>query len=660
MDIEILLVNQNDTPALDSGELSDKLAENGFTLTYITPVDFKSKKIISALDKCADNNEKPSVVIIANALSDKGADSFKKHFSEVVAQAEKAEKPKAPKDYWKKRTKALKNAEKLKLSDERVQEIKDSFKLYRKKSKIFNLGDLGNGCKGFCFMYKGMKVTALPQKKYSLNNIDDMILAAAQKTVEVFENNEAEYPGGFSKVEYVPPKKGLKYRFIPMRGDSGKEIARKSVAIVSLIVFVGALSMLFYNMVYLSYQNKEKMNDIQMIYHNTTDDNTSQGGDKKPSEEEKVDWAKLKDINKEIVGWIQINDTGIDYPVLYHEGDSRSSQYYLYRDYRGNPDDWGSVFIDYRSTESTKSKNVIMHGHHMNDGTMFAGMLKYGRYSIDMDFYKKAPTITFNTPEENATYKIISVFKTNTLSSHGEFFNYMIGSFQNDKDFMNYVYNVRVRSMVNCPVDVNEDDSLITLSTCSYEYTDFRTVIVARKVRNGESAKVDVSQASANNNAVWPQVYYDRNGGTRPKVTDFCTAYEAGQIDWYSGDYDFKDQKVVEATTAPATTDAQGNTVKPTQQPTTAQPTTKAKVYVTVKFINYDGTQISEQKVEVGKSAKAPADPVKPSDDYYDYVFKGWQLDFSKVYSDMTIAPNFEPVLKQQATDAPAEEVAAE
>ena len=192
-------------------------------------------------------------------------------------------------------------------------------------------------------MYKGMKVTALPQKKYSLNNIDDMILAAAQKTVEVFENNEAEYPGGFSKVEYVPPKKGLKYRIIPMRGDSGKEIARKSVAIVSLVVFVGALSMLFYNMVYLSYQDKEKMNDIQMIYHNTTDDNISQGGDKKPSEEEKVDWAKLKDINKEIVGWIQINDTGIDYPVLYHEGDSRSSQYYLYRDYRGNPDDWGSL-----------------------------------------------------------------------------------------------------------------------------------------------------------------------------------------------------------------------------------------------------------------------------------------------------------------------------
>ena len=102
-------------------------------------------------------------------------------------------------------------------------------------------------------------------------------------------------------MEYVPPRKGFKYRFIPMRGDSGKDVARKSVALVSLAVFIGALSMLFYNMVYLSYQNKEKMNDIQMIYHNTTDNSSSQEGDKKPTEEEKVDWAKLKDINKEIV-----------------------------------------------------------------------------------------------------------------------------------------------------------------------------------------------------------------------------------------------------------------------------------------------------------------------------------------------------------------------
>ena len=129
----------------------------------------------------------------------------------------------------------------------------------------------------------------------------------------------------------------------------------------------------------------------------------------------------------------------------------------------------------------------------MNDGSMFGNLMKYGSTSGNLDFYKESPTIEFDTPEGNADYKIISVFKTNTLSSQGEFFNYMVGDFQNEKDFMNYVYNVRIRSLINCPVDVNEDDQLLTLSTCSYEFTEFRTVVVARKVRGGESSKVNVS-----------------------------------------------------------------------------------------------------------------------------------------------------------------------
>ena len=71
-----------------------------------------------------------------------------------------------------------------------------------------------------------------------------------------------------------------------------------------------------------------------------------------------------------------------------------------------------------------------------------------------------------------------------------------------------------------------------------------------------------------------------------------------------------------------------------------------------VTFINYDGSFIENQTIEHGKAAKAPADPVKPSDDYYDYVFKGWGLDFKKVTSDMTIAPIFEPVLKPEYRNA--------
>lgn len=242
------------------------------------------------------------------------------------------------------------------------------------------------------------------------------------------------------------------------------------------------------------------------------------------------------------------------------------------------------------------------------------------------------------------------MFKTNTLTAHGDFFNYMISDFENDKDFMNYVYNVRVRSLFNCPVDVNEDDELVTLSTCSYEFTNFRTVVVARKVRAGESTKVDVSKASLNKNAVWPQVYYSSYGGTRPTVTDFDTAYKKGQITWYDGDYSFKNQKVTKKTEATTATDTKGQVV--TQKP---QPTTEAKVYCNVTFLNYDGSALSTQKVEYGKSAVVPKTvPKKPSDEYYTYTFEGWDTtyDYTKVTANLSIAPKFKATLKPEYANA--------
>ena len=336
-----------------------------------------------------------------------------------------------------------------------------------------------------------------------------------------------------------------------------------------------------------------------------------------------INWGELENINKEIVGWIRINDTKIDYPVLWHKDDNANNQFYLNHNYKSKKDSYGSIFLDYSCTNGTDSKNIVLHGHHMNDGSMFAGLMDYGGTEGNLDFYKKHPTIEFDTPQGDGVYKIISVFKTNT--AHGEPFNYMVGNFQNDKDFMDYVYNVRVRSLINCPVETNEDDTLLTLSTSSYEYTNFRTVVVARKVRTGEDSSVDTEKAAKNDNAVWPEVHYSTRGGTRPEVTDFCTAYEKKQLDWYDGNYDFN------STSASSSSGAESHSVT---------------------FINYDGSFIEKQTVEDGKAAKAPADPVKPSDDYYDYVFKGWGLDFSKVTSDMTIAPVFEPVLKPEYRNA--------
>lgn len=617
--------------------MENKLSDNGFKLSAVKETSLTPSRIKALLNSYASAESKPDIAVITEALTTADSTSFKKYFAEIVAAAERSENKNtpAPKDYWKQRNKAFGEAKKRGASDEELEQLEEQYKIYRKKSKIFNLNDFGNGYKGYCFMYKGIRVAVLPKVSLTGAELDDMVCLACVRTKQNFENSAEDYPDGFSKLEYIPPKTGFVNQFIPRKGDGGGEICRKCVAIASFLVFMVALSLLFYNMVFLNIKNAELNGEIQRIAHGIDD-----SGDKKPQVDDQINWGKLLKINDEIVGWIQLDGTKVDYPVLWHKSDDRNGQFYLAHNYKGEYDSFGSIFLDYRCTKGTDSKNVVIHGHHMNDGSMFGDLMKYGGTTGNLDFYKKAPTIEFDTPDGNGTYKIISVFKTNTLSSHGEFFNYMVGNFQNEKDFMNYVYNVRVRSLFNCPVTVNEDDELITLSTCSYEYTNFRTVVVARKVRVGESEKVDVKKASLNKNAVWPQVHY--SGGSRPEVTDFCTSYDKGQIKWYDGDYDFKNQKVktpvAEATTA---TNKSGQVV-------TQKPTAPPKVYCTVKFLNYDGSVMETQKVEYGKAAKAPKNPVKPSDEYYDYTFKKWQLDFSKVTCNMTIAPTFEPTLKPQ------------
>ena len=171
----------------------------------------------------------------------------------------------------------------------------------------------------------------------------------------------------------------------------------------------------------------------------------------------------------------------------------------------------------------------------MNDGSMFQNLMGYGKYTADMSFYNDHPTIEFDTPDGDAVYKIISVFKTSTLDAHGDFFNYLVGSFESDAEFMNYVYLVRARSLINTGVTCNEKDQLLTLSTCSYEYSEFRTVVVARKTRVGEDSSVDTSRASANPNPLWPDVYYGFDDSKKPKVTTFKTESKNGRISWYDG-----------------------------------------------------------------------------------------------------------------------------
>lgn len=409
-------------------------------------------------------------------------------------------------------------------------------------------------------------------------------------------------------------------RFVPVKSDSGKEKFRKVVLDIALIVFIVVAIILINVCIIQPWLNNKKYDELRDIFNKPSIvEETNENGEV-VKKEENHNWEDLKKINSDIIGWIKIDNTVIDYPVLYNKDDNDDYQYYLYKDFYKNYSGYGSIFCDYRSNKAADSKNVILHGHHMNDGSMFQNLMYYGTMSGDLGFYKSTPIIHFNTPAGDADYKIISVFKTNTLDSHGDFFNYLIGSFESDAEFMNYVYLVRERSLIDTPVTVNENDQLLTLSTCSYEYSEFRTVVVARKVREGESNKVDVDKASLNSNPLWPDVYYGGNLSAKPKVSTFSKAYKAGEISWYDGKGNLKgkermftlhDDDPIEPTSSTERVSSDRDETTPEEtnsQVSQQEETQKPKVVDTSIYFDYSSMTMNVDDVETLKVNWNPSD----------------------------------------------------
>jgi sortase B len=307
------------------------------------------------------------------------------------------------------------------------------------------------------------------------------------------------------------------------------------LAIVA-IVFGISLFMILREVVFLPAQSdslNEELRTIARAEVTTSEDTSSKDEEDEEAERESdVDFKALRKVNSDIVGWIQVPNTVIDYPVLQSSEDD--PEYYLYRDYKRQDTKYGSVFLNALNSVDLSERNskcMTLYGHHMNDGRMFAAILQFA----DLDFYCTTPTFTFDTYESTGDWKIISVFKTNIRSDQGEVFEYVRPDFADDEDFLNFVYQVRIRSIIDTPVTVNEDDQLVVLSTCSYEYDDFRTVVVARKVRDGESTAVNTKKASYNSAPLYPDCWYS-SGGSKPSYPEtFAKALKKGVVDWYDG-----------------------------------------------------------------------------------------------------------------------------
>ena len=185
---------------------------------------------------------------------------------------------------------------------------------------------------------------------------------------------------------------------------------------------------------------------------------------------------KLKSQNSDIVGWLEIENTNINYPVL----QGTDNEYYMTHNYKKEKSKNGSIFLSNEYDWSIPSSNLLIYGHNLNNGTMFQELLKYA----DESFYIEHPIIHFTTTKEDAKYEIISVFKSRVYyqSEENVFRYYYFINANSEEEYNQFVSDAKKASLYNIDATAKYGDQLITLSTCSYHVKDGRFAVVGRKI----------------------------------------------------------------------------------------------------------------------------------------------------------------------------------
>ena len=207
-------------------------------------------------------------------------------------------------------------------------------------------------------------------------------------------------------------------------------------------------------------KNKDIMSEIKenVVINNEMDSN---------NEEYKIDFSKLKQKNSDAIAWIKVNGTDIDFPVV--KGTDNS--YYLTHNFDKEKNKAGWIFADYRNKFDGTDKNIIIYGHNMKNGSMFASLkdvIKEEWYNNENNKY-----IALITENENCKYQVFSVYQTETEEYYLQ---------TNISNFMEFVEKIKGRSKKDFNVDIKETDSILTLSTCA-DNTKYRVVLHAVKVK---------------------------------------------------------------------------------------------------------------------------------------------------------------------------------
>ena len=190
-------------------------------------------------------------------------------------------------------------------------------------------------------------------------------------------------------------------------------------------------------------------------------------------------YTALYGENTDLVGWIMIDNTVINYPVMQTPNDP---DFYLHQNFRKEEASSGMIYIDGNCRMDGTSRNLLIYGHHMRNGAMFASLQRYDSKS----YYLSHPYVMFNTLDETAVYQVVAAFKQPAVTVDESFKNMLLA--ETDEEFNRLLAYANAHRFYDTGVTMDSSDRLITLTTCEYTQGDGRFFVIAKKIMS-ESGK---------------------------------------------------------------------------------------------------------------------------------------------------------------------------
>ena len=216
----------------------------------------------------------------------------------------------------------------------------------------------------------------------------------------------------------------------------------------------------------------------------TTDPSTGEtvATDPKPTEPPEptepqilLEYLPFYEMNSDMVGWITIPDTKVNYPVMQTPD---HPDYYLKKNFYKQSSDWGAIYAREACDINKPSDNITLYGHHMKDGSMFAQLSNFQF----QDFWQTHQTFTFDTLYEHHTYKVWAVFKTSANVDGNHFPYHRFSDAASAAEFNDFVQMIKKLDYYDTGITPEYGDKLLTLSTCEYTLDNGRFVVCALRV----------------------------------------------------------------------------------------------------------------------------------------------------------------------------------